>query len=213
VRTRPVRLAVFVLTGFVLGTFADLAWADPPPWAQAHGRRDHDEHRYRGYDGYEWDRDYGVYGGRCNTDDVLAVTGAVAGAVIGNRASSPENRTIATIVGAVIGGVVGNMVGESIDAGDRGCIGHTLEIAPPGRPVTWRNPRSGIVYYVTPARDLGGNCREFTLRSVRGGRDVRQQMRGCRVGQGQWRTELLPGYAPRGGDRDGDNRREQRRRY
>jgi hypothetical protein len=89
---RNARVAGLVATTLMCSALTDIAWADPPPWAPANGRRSHDEQRYRGYDGYEWQRDYGVYRGRCNTDEVLAVTGAIAGGVIGNRTSSPENR-------------------------------------------------------------------------------------------------------------------------
>jgi surface antigen len=105
------------------------------------------------------------------------------------------------------GGIVGNMIGDSIDDGDRACIGHSLELAPPGRLVSWRNPRTRVAYYVTPRRDLGGNCREFEIRSVRDGRDAHQLMRGCRIGTGQWRTEIVPdprGYQRRPDDRDDD---------
>jgi surface antigen len=221
---QPSRLAVIIAAACLLGAWTDAAWADPPPWAQANGRRDHDEHGnyYRGYDGYRWQRDYGVSDGRCNTDQVLAVTGAIAGGVIGNRTSAPENRGIATILGAVIGGVVGDMIGDSIDAGDRACIGHSLELVPPGRLVTWRNPRTRVIYYVTPQRDLDGNCREFDLRRIRSGRDEHQVMRGCRTGAGEWRTEVLPDRRyddrryderrNRDGDRDDDRRRDDSRR-
>jgi surface antigen len=218
-KTSPHRCAAMIAAACLFGTLANVAWADPPPWAQAWGRRAHDDrgYYYRGYDGYRWQRDYGVFDGRCNTDEVLAVTGAIAGGVIGNRTSSPENRGVATILGAVIGGIVGNAIGNSIDDGDRGCIGHSLELVPPGRMVTWRNPRTRVIYYVTPRRDLGGNCREFDLRGIRGDRDVHQVMRGCRVGAGQWRTEVLPDRRDddrrsRGGDRDDDRRHGDSRR-
>ena len=113
---RSAALMIVLLMGMGLG---DMALADPPDWAPAHGRRDRDrgdgdEHqqrpeqeregrRFRGYDGRYYDRDYGIVErGRCNTDEILATAGAVAGGVIGNRSSAPENRTVATVIGAVI---------------------------------------------------------------------------------------------------------------
>ncbi len=42
---------------------------------------------------WNWTEDYGVQGGRCNTDTVLTAARAPSGgAVIGNRTASPENR-------------------------------------------------------------------------------------------------------------------------
>jgi surface antigen len=167
------------------------AQADPPPWAPAHGRRakdrdrdddDDDGRHYRGYSGREWRDDYGVRSGRCNTDTILAAVGAVAGGVIGNRASSPDNRTVATILGAIIGGVVGAKVGDAIDDRDRACIGHSLELAGTGQAVAWRNPSTGIDYRVRPTRDLDGGCREFEL-SARG---TAQKMMACRRDGGEW---------------------------
>jgi surface antigen len=178
------------LTGLGL---TNAVYADPPDWAPAHGRRAHEErndrseHRYRGYDGRYYERDYGIVdNGRCNTDDILAVTGAVAGGVIGNRSSSPENRTVATVVGAVIGAVVGNAIGDSIDDRDRACMGHALALAPVGRRIRWANPDSHVAYTLVPRRDLGGDCREFELRALRDSRARSELVSACRNGRGEW---------------------------
>jgi hypothetical protein len=122
------------LTVLLLASLATTdALADPPPWAPAHGRRAKDGSAYAGYSGREWQRDYGVLGGRCNTEEVLTAVGVVAGGVIGNRTASPENRTIATVAGAIIGGVIGNRIGDAIDDRDRACMGHSLELVGAGR--------------------------------------------------------------------------------
>lgn len=163
-----------------------VAYADPPAHAPAHGWRRKQAERYRGYTGEEWEHDYGVRSGRCNTDEILAVVGAVAGGVIGNRTASDGNRTVATILGAVIGGVLGAKLGDGIDDRDRACIGHTLELAAPGRSVTWRNPDSGVDYTVKPLRDLRGGCREFELGARVDGRREARPMRACRDERGAW---------------------------
>ncbi|MEZ5459703.1 MAG: hypothetical protein R3E65_10505 [Steroidobacteraceae bacterium] len=106
------------------------AFADPPPWAPAHGRRAKDSAAYAGYSGREWQRDYGVLDGRCNTEEVL------------------------TAVGAVAGGVIGNQIGDAIDDRDRACMGHSLELVGAGRQVEWRNPRTGVSYSLRPVRDV-----------------------------------------------------------
>jgi len=161
------------------------ALADPPAHAPAHGYRNKDKAaKHRGYTGVEWQEDYGVSSGRCNTDKVLTVVGAAAGAVIGNRTASSDNRTIATIAGAVIGGVLGNEIGEAIDAGDRACAGHSLEVGRLGQPVRWTNPRTHMVHTLTPVRDLAGGCREFSYRP--GERAKLLTLQGCRSAKGEW---------------------------
>ncbi len=142
---------------------------------------------YRGYGGDRWPRDYGVVGrGRCDTDGVMTVFGAVAGGIIGNRSASPANRGIATVFGAIAGGIIGNAVGSAIDDSDRACIGQSLELVPIGRPVVWRNPRSHIDWRMVPVRDVSRDCREFDL--VRGpdGRNGHERVVACRRERGHW---------------------------
>jgi len=160
--------------------------AKPPPWAPAHGYRAKNDPFYVGYAGHQWNRDYGILGGRCNTDEILAVTGAVAGGVIGGRVAKPEDRVVATILGAVIGGVIGNAIGDRLDERDRACIGHSLELARTGQTVRWTNPKSGFSYQVTPVRDHADGCREFQL--VRKGRDPTEPalLRSCSRDTGTW---------------------------
>ncbi len=160
--------------------------AAPPPHAPAHGYRDKDKQarKFRGYTGVEWAEDYGIREGRCNTDTVLAAVGAVGGAVIGNRAASPENRTVATIVGALAGAIIGNEVGEAIDDRDRACIGHGLEVGAIGRDVVWTNPQTRVVHTLRPVADLAGGCRRFEYRT--GPRAKAVPMVACRGAAGTW---------------------------
>jgi len=144
-------------------------------------------HRYyRGYRGDDWDYDYGVYGGRCDTNAVLGVAGAVTGAIIGNNNAAPENRGIATVFGAIAGGIIGSAVGDAIDNGDRGCLGQSFELARVGQPVVWVNPRSRVAWRVIPLRDVSSDCREFELRRGYGGRFGQERVVACRRGRGDW---------------------------
>jgi surface antigen len=144
-------------------------------------------HGYHGYDGDDWDSDYGVVrSGRCDTDAVLGVAGAVTGAIIGNSTARPENRGIATIIGAIAGGIIGSAVGDSIDDGDRACIGHSLELGRVGRPVVWVNPRSRVAWRVVPLRDVSRNCREFEVRRNYRGRLSDRTVVACRRDRGYW---------------------------
>lgn len=171
-------------------TLAAPVMADPPAHAPAHGYRDKGKdkdkqaRRYRGYTGIEWQEDYGVREGRCNTDTVLAVLGAAGGAVIGNRTASAENRTIATIVGAVAGGLIGNEIGEAIDDGDRGCIGHGLEVGAVGQRISWTNPHTRVAYTLRPVADLKNGCRRFEYRPGASARV--QTMTACRREGAAW---------------------------
>jgi surface antigen len=185
---RPQRRNRTLLLGAALcALLATDAFADPPPWAPAHGRRAKDGAAYAGYSGREWQRDYGVLSGRCNTEEVLTAVGAVTGGVIGNRTARPENRTIATVAGAIIGGVIGNRIGDAIDDRDRACMGHSLELVGSGRYVEWQNPQSGIVYGLRPLRDIDRRCREFELQARgRNGKPRKEKLRGCRDESGVW---------------------------
>jgi surface antigen len=157
-----------------------------------YGRYGHEEwheghHGYHGYHGDDWGNDYGVVrSGHCNTDVLLGVTGAVGGAVIANRTSTPENRDIATIFGAIAGGIIGTAVGSSIDNGDRACIGHSLELVPVGHPVYWNNPRSHVAWRVVPLRDLSPVCREFHVYRDYYGRRSVERVVACRRNRGAW---------------------------
>jgi surface antigen len=139
--------------------------AAPPPWAPAHGWRAKNDPSYAGYSGRTWSRDYGIQSGHCNREEVGALFGAVAGGAIGAEAGKDGAQAVAIVVGTVIGAAVGAEIGRSMDRADRACTGHALELAEPGRSVTWRNPSSGITYQLTPADRAPSSegCRKFRL--------------------------------------------------
>lgn len=160
--------------------------AGPPDHAPAHGYRNKDKQarKFRGYSGVEWQEDYGIQGGRCNTDTVLTVIGAAGGAVIANRTADRDNRAIATILGAIVGGVIGNEIGERIDDADRACMGHGLEVGAVGRTITWTNPKTKVSHTLRPVKDLPDNCRLFEYRA--GQQAKMSTMTACRNTSAGW---------------------------
>ena len=184
-------LAAVMLTG----TLPILALADPPPWAPAHGwRRKHDPHYegYVGYRGQRWPNDYGVLEGSCNRAAIGAVLGGAVGGAVGSTIGNGNTRTVAIVVGTVLGAVIGHEVGRDMDERDRGCFGHSLELAKTGQTVHWTNPDAGIVYGLTPTRsfEVGGRpCRAFTLQTTYAGRGHAKSGSACRSDDGTWRFD------------------------
>lgn len=181
---RGLRLSLMTLLVIMAGS----ALADPPPHAKAHGWRKKNDPRYVGYTGREWERDYGVREGSCHRKEIGTVVGAVVGGAIGSQIGDGTGRTVAIIVGSVLGGVIGREIGEDLDEGDRGCFGHALELAEPGRPVRWLNDRTHVSYVLTPLAGTDSkNCRRFKLQAKEGKKSKSSEGRACRDGDGVWR--------------------------
>jgi len=116
--------ATAAATGLMLPSAA--AYADPPPWAPAHGARA--KHRYdgRGYyvepvrltrsDRIWRDRD-GRY--RCRRDN--GTTGFVIGAAVGGLAGHEIAGDGDKVMGTVLGAIGGGLLGRAIDRGDLKC--------------------------------------------------------------------------------------------
>lgn len=159
--------------------------ADPPAHAKAHGWRK----KHMGYTGQEWERDYGVLEGNCNRKEIGTVVGAVIGGAIGSQVGDGSGRTVAIIVGSVLGAVVGREIGRDLDDGDRGCVGHALELGRIGQPVRWFNDRTNVGYLLTPlsAGDQGKNCRKFSIKATRDGKSQTSNGSACRDASGTWK--------------------------
>lgn len=163
------------------------AWADPPAHAPAHGyhKKSYDKpakaRHYQGRSGAVYAHDYGISAGRCNSDEIGTVIGGVSGAVIGGQVAGGDDRVVGMVVGGVLGAVLGHAIGDSIDARDRACMGHALELGRPGVPVVWHT--DGHRYHFTPGALAGDGCRRATV-SVDGGRS--RPMLACPAGRGQW---------------------------
>ena len=171
-------------------TLPPVSYADPPSYAPAHGwRKKHDPY-YVGYTGNKWPKDYGVMEGRCDHTAVGAVLGGVVGGAIGSQIGQGDGRAVAIIAGTVIGAVVGARIAQDLDAADRACIGHALELAPEGRRVVWDNERTGVHYVVTPTRGFtvnGRECREFTTERMFDNKKNKSTGKACRDDGGEWR--------------------------
>jgi len=113
----------------MLATTSAPAFADPPPWAKAHGRRHHEAHRtYDNYGRYyeprrisRHDRIWRGHDGRyyCRRDNGTTglIIGAAVGGLLGNEIAGNGDKTIGVIIGAAGGG----LLGRAIDRGDLKC--------------------------------------------------------------------------------------------
>lgn len=182
----------------VVGAFVALSLlpvpspAEPPPHAKAHGWRKKNDPNYVGYTGKKWEKDYGILEGKCNSAAVGAVLGGAVGGVIGSQVAKGEDRPVAIVVGTVLGAVIGSKIGAEVDSGDRGCMGHALELAGERKRVRWTNDKTGVTYMLTPTRNFqqgGLPCREFTTVATKAGRKrSAEPVKGvaCRKGNGEW---------------------------
>lgn len=104
------------------------AFADPPPWAPAHGKRAKDAYRYDARGRYVepvavtrdtriWRGDDGRYYCRRDNGTTGLVIGAAVGALVGREIDGGDNRTAGTLIGAVTGG----LLGREIDRGGLKC--------------------------------------------------------------------------------------------
>jgi surface antigen len=181
----PISLLLVTLAAALTST---LALADPPSHAPAHGWRKKNDPGYVGYTGTAWPRDYGITTGHCNREEIGAVLGGAAGAVIGNR-SSEEHRVVATILGAAAGALIGGAIGRELDEADRGCVGHALEMGEAGRRITWTNTRTGVAYVLVPdagKKAKGKACRGFDLTATRGKKKEQRRGNACQGAAGNW---------------------------
>jgi surface antigen len=162
------------------------AWADPPLHAKANGWRKKNDPGYVGYTGRSWPQDYGVVTGVCQSDVILGVAGAAVGGVLGAQVGDGTGRTVAIIAGAALGAIVGSNIGRQLDRGDEACIGHALELVPPGQPVRWTSG-TGTRYVLVPVKDVAADCREFKLEASANSKKSWGKRVACRSGDGVWK--------------------------
>lgn len=178
-----------IVTALII-PIAPSAYADPPPWAPAHGwRKKHDPY-YTGYSGRKWGRDYGIIRGQCQWEAIGTVLGGVVGGAIGSSVGKDGNRAVAIIIGGAIGAVIGNQIGKEIDRNDRGCIGHALELGSDRQTIAWVNPNNHLEYELTPMRGFSANgrkCREYELAVIADGRRETSTQKACRAGDATWK--------------------------
>lgn len=180
---RPISRRVAAAAAVLMITAAPvtMAYADPPPWAPAHGWRAKHEHRHKYRDRHRevhvyhhYDRP-NRYAGPTYYDQPVIVTqgasygcdrsmltgnktllsqilGGAGGAVVGAQFGKGNGKLAATAGGALLGVLLGTEIGGSLDAADAACANQTLELADTGRPVVWNNPDAGAQYTMTPTR-------------------------------------------------------------
>jgi surface antigen len=186
----------------------------PPPWAPAHGYRR--KHQYEDNDTviivnrppaeepvYAEPQDdavqfrtasqqIGISSGRCNREVVGTVVGGIVGGVIGNKLVHDRDKKLGTAAGVIIGAIVGNQIGRNMDDADANCTNQTLERAPDGQVVHWKNPDTGYQYAVTPyksyQRDDGRYCRDYTT-VVQSSKTNQYRQTACRSDQGLWEKQ------------------------
>lgn len=166
------------------------AYADPPPWAPAHGWRQKHDPYYTGYTGRQWSDDFGISAGQCNRKAVGTVVGGVVGGAVGSTFGNGDNRAVAIILGTILGSFIGHRIGQDLDNADRGCLGHALELGARHRPVTWYNPVNQINYTVTPLDGFssgGKKCRNYTLDVKGDGIHDSKYERACLISDGTWK--------------------------
>ena len=104
------------------------AFADPPPWAPAHGRRAKDAAMYDARGRYVqpqvisrgdrvWRGDDGRYYCRRDNGTTGLVIGAAVGALVGREIDGGRDRTAGTLLGAAGGA----LLGREIDRGGLRC--------------------------------------------------------------------------------------------
>lgn len=190
------RIQALSLLGTLLLTLAmpSQTYADPPPWAPAHGWRKKHDPEYLGYTGKKWPKDYGVVTGNCNRAAIGAVLGGAVGGAVGSTVGKGDGRTAAIIIGTVLGAAIGAKIGNDMDEADRACFGHALELAGDNKRVVWTNENTGVNYQLTPLagyQENGISCRDFTTKATFKDRKTEQRGKACREADGEWRVIKL----------------------
>lgn len=203
---------VLVILSFALPVWeGSNAYAEPPPWAPAHGYRnkhhqdheddedDEDDHggRKRAYRQAPvvvaqpaYPAPYGIGQGTCNRKMLGQMLGGATGAAIGSTIGKGNGNTAAIVGGAIVGVIVGGNIGQSMDRVDQGCVGQVLEYAPDGRQVAWADPNGGARYQVTPdtpyRNTQGQYCRKYLTNAIIDGQNRQIHGTACRQPNGAW---------------------------
>lgn len=190
-----------IAVSFVWTLAPSLAYADPPPWAPAHGYdkngkgkgkhkgKNKDKHRVKQQDTYVAPFDLNI--GTCNRALLGSVLGGAVGGAAGTQVGKGSGKTAAIIGGTIVGYMIGGAIGRYMDQIDQNCIGQSLEHSPDGRSIEWENPNDSGRYAVTPTktfqRSSGGYCREYTTTSIIGGKSQSVYGTACRQPDGAWK--------------------------
>lgn len=124
-----------------------------------------------------------------------AILGGIGGGVIGHQIGGGSGKAVATFAGSLIGIILGSEIGRQLDERERLILARTttetLETAPSGTVVPWRNPDSGTYGTVTPKPAYqnaeGEYCREYQQNVTIGGKTEAAYGTACRNADGSWR--------------------------
>ena len=123
------------------------------------------------------------------------VIGAGTGGLIGSQFGKGSGQAAAVGLGVLLGGILGSEVGRSLDRADQIAMQQatqrSLETAPTGQTLPWRNPDSGNYGTVTPTRTFtsaqGTYCREYQQTVTVAGRTQQAYGTACRQPDGSWK--------------------------
>lgn len=126
--------------------------------------------------------------------DIGLLTGAIGGAWLGSNVGKGKGKIVGTAVGTMMGAAIGRSVGASLDRADQVYYGkvsqNTLESAPTGKAVEWKNPDTGTSGTITPVKTYqkadNRYCREYTQKIDVGGKSVEGYGTACRKPDGSW---------------------------
>jgi surface antigen len=157
-------------------------WSDHRDWG-AGTRYDKSVNHYR----------HGEYEQSCRQGNVVAGTifGAAAGGLVGSAVSHGNGGAV--VGGAVLGGLLGNTVSKDIDCDDQPYAFSTYSEGlngDVGRRYDWNHGQSrGYFQPMREYRRSGIQCRDFTVTTYRGKRELTHDGTACRASDGQWRFD------------------------
>lgn len=168
---------------------APAAWADPPPWAPAHGYRKKGKGPKHAEAASAYVVPFGIDLGKCNKQEVGMVLGGAAGGVLGSTIGKGDGKTVAVIGGTLIGILVGGAIGRSMDQADHQCTGQILEHAQDNQRIIWNGP-NGAEYSMRPGRtwqsQAGVFCRDYQATATIAGKAQQIFGKACRNPDGSW---------------------------
>lgn len=126
-----------------------------------------------------------------NNEGVGALSGGVAGALIGSQIGGGAGQVAAAAGGALIGAYLGGRIGKYMDKVDRMEMQKALETSPTGKEVAWKNPDTGNQYRLQPTKTYyvnGGPCREYVTYATIAGKSEKVYGKACRQADGSWRV-------------------------
>lgn len=133
-----------------------------------------------------------ITGCSTNTQGQNTGIGAVSGAVVGGVASGLlGGNAVAIGLSAIGGALIGGYIGHSVDHSDATNINNTLSTNATNMPSHWTNPKTGVVYRITPTSDVmtyKGNsyCRNYTATAVSHSKKHTNYGTACRQADGSW---------------------------